>query len=160
MAVQAVGSPESGTSQLPGREATPSTGLCTLAALSPVVSILLGRAVSAEQLRDKAIGFGLLRAADAEALPALTCQAASRLLLAGYRLPAFVGPSTTGALPSAPGTRAWHVADGLLLVAAPSWGDLPREGSRFFGGARDPDGTYHWYVAECFTDGEGRILRC
>jgi hypothetical protein len=173
-----------------------------------------------DEVRDRAVGLGLLRQPgnDAPCLE-LTCLAASRLLLAGYRLPAQVvpgsldelraslgqgqlvlvplegvapasgdgesvlfqvhcfepqspdGPCLSLGLPEAPVdtvrplplprfAEAWEAGGGLLIVAARQWESLPRDGALFFGGSRDPDGTYHWTVAECVTDGEGRILRC
>jgi hypothetical protein len=216
MAVDAVGVSEPGTSRLPGTEAVSSTGLCGLEILARVISTLRGEAVRAAQVHDRAVGLGLLRCSAAgQPLPVLSCQSASRLLLAGYRLPAHVEPGTLRPLreylrqglqvfaplaglglgdapalyqlhclysPDADGPRlslgepeapvaavrelpleafveAWVAAGGLLVVAAPQWGDLPRQGTTFFGGSRDRDGTYHWHVAECVTDGQGCILR-
>jgi hypothetical protein len=216
MAVDAVGLSEPGTGRLLGTEAVSSTGLCDFGILARVISLLQTCAVSAAQVHDKAVGLGLLCCAGAgDSPPVLTCQAASRLLLAGYRLPAHVEPGALRPLreylrqgqqvftpltglkpedgaalyqlhylhlqsvdgpwlslgePEAPVAairelpleafiEAWSAADGLLIVAARQWRDLPREGSTFFGGSRDRDGTYHWHVAECVTDGQGRILR-
>ncbi|HXG10471.1 MAG TPA: hypothetical protein VNK04_11980 [Gemmataceae bacterium] len=248
MAVEAVGSPRGGAGRVPGTEAVSSTGFCSLEILSRAITTLLNCPVSARQVRDKAVGLGLLRQPENDTFPALSCQAASRLLLAGYRLPAQVESGTLQALqeylrqgplvlvplaglrpgddvggpvlfqlhglhaqdpdepwlevgepeasvaPSAPiplprsggegskqsspfleggaGLRvkerlplarfeaAWAAADRLLFTAARRWDDLPREGTSFFGGARDPDGHYHWHLAEYLTDGQGRILRC
>jgi hypothetical protein len=46
-----------------------------------------------------------------------------------------------------------------MVVAARGWEVLSGLGGAFFGGSRDPDGTYHWDVAECATDGKGSIIR-
>jgi hypothetical protein len=46
-----------------------------------------------------------------------------------------------------------------MVVAARGWEVLSGSGGVFFGGSRDPDGTYHWDVAECATDSEGSIVR-
>jgi hypothetical protein len=53
---------------------------------------------------------------------------------------------------------AWAPAGNFLIAAARGWGELPPEGSAFFGGTRDRDGTYHWDTAECATNREGRIV--
>jgi hypothetical protein len=63
---------------------------CPLDALARVLASLLARPVSPDQVRDRAVGFGLLRLAGAGAGTELTAQTASRLLLAGYHLPAQV----------------------------------------------------------------------
>jgi hypothetical protein len=55
--------------------------------------------------------------------------------------------------------RSWRKTGRLLIVAANAWADLPGRGRLFFGGGRDPDGTYHWDTAECVTDGAGHVLR-
>jgi hypothetical protein len=56
--------------------------------------------------------------------------------------------------------RAWAGTGNFLVAAARRWADLPAEGRAFFGGSRDPDGTYHWDTAECATDAAGHIVRC
>jgi hypothetical protein len=56
--------------------------------------------------------------------------------------------------------QAWQAAGCVLVVAARGWTELPRRGRVFFGGSRDPDGTYYWNTAECVTDGQGYILHC
>jgi hypothetical protein len=53
----------------------------------------------------------------------------------------------------------WSDAGHFLIAALRSWSELPTEGSEFFGGSRDRDGSYYWYAAECETDSAGRILR-
>jgi hypothetical protein len=54
----------------------------------------------------------------------------------------------------------WSKEDKALLVASSGWDDLPGSGTRFFGGTRDADGSYHWDVADCDTDAEGHVVRC
>jgi hypothetical protein len=54
---------------------------------------------------------------------------------------------------------AWKAAGRLTVTAARRWEDLPTAGGRFFGGAREKDGNYHWDAADCDTDAAGRILR-
>jgi hypothetical protein len=46
-----------------------------------------------------------------------------------------------------------------MVVVARGWEVLSGSGGAFFGGSRDPDGTYHWDVAECATDSQGSIVR-
>jgi hypothetical protein len=46
-----------------------------------------------------------------------------------------------------------------MVIAARGWEVLSGPGCSVFGVSRDPDGTYHWDVAECATDGEGAIVR-
>lgn len=53
----------------------------------------------------------------------------------------------------------WEASGRLLLAAAPSWNDLPRQGRSFFAGSRSADGDYHWNTAGCATDARGEILR-
>ena len=55
--------------------------------------------------------------------------------------------------------EAWAAAGNQVIVAAQEWSDLPTQGTVFFGGSRERNGTYHWDVAECDTDREGRVLR-
>lgn len=220
MAAEAVGVSPRDTVQLPGTEANSSPGLCILELVARVVSCLLGRTVSECQVRERAIALGLPRQSGLEPAAELTCRGASRLFLAGYRLPAQVEPGTPRALcehlcdgqhvfiplcdldpgagPSVgpmlfqltgyhahgragawlslvpvgawpPPIRpvrmrrfaaAWAPTGCLLFAAARRWQELPDEGTRFFGGCRDADGSYHWDVAECATDRQGRVLRC
>jgi hypothetical protein len=192
-------------------------------AIAAICSRLLGRDVSLDQLTEKGLALGLW-----EHLPSAPAgmrigpQAASRLLIAGYRLPAQAGSVTLSMLRS-------HLAGGLnvilllpepltttslalnenqlfpfrvqaspagreqdsfilqglqetpglshhlsleqlaqrfnaggipAVIGAGSWDDLPIQGSTFFGGSRDPDGSYHWDIAEYNTDRCGRILHC
>jgi hypothetical protein len=67
----------------------------------------------------------------------------------------------TGAeqMPRSAFTVSWAAAGCRLIVAAPRWEDLPADGSEFFGGFRNRDGSYHWTTAECDTDRQGRIVR-
>jgi hypothetical protein len=189
-----------------------------ISTLASVLSCLLQRPVAAEQVSDRSVGLGLARPPAPGQPLALAAQAASRLFLAGYGLPALAdrgtwellgehlracrhvfallrpeGPDesegkealhlhdlpveetadarvvgsppggtlpTVCALPLARFRELWAEAGQLMIVAARRWVDLPAMGAVFFGGHRYPDGAYHWHVAECLTDGEGRILRC
>jgi hypothetical protein len=54
---------------------------------------------------------------------------------------------------------AWQSSGWLTVAAARRWEDLPASGTRFFGGTREKDGSYHWDAADCDTDATGRILR-
>jgi hypothetical protein len=193
---------------------------CGPEAMALVLSEILERPLSPEEVWHKAVGLGLVRGLGEGESPGLTAQAASRLLLAGYGIPGHVEPGTVDALgihwqrhrhvfvlldsgeegsrveqlrpavlrvdgtvreeptllcplltvPSAsltPGGQtplelflaAWAAAGNRLIVAARQWADLPTQGSAFFGGSREPNGVYHWDVAECDTDRDGRILR-
>jgi hypothetical protein len=216
MGVTTIGASARETGRSAGKEKAPSPVLCALGAVARVLSSLLQREVSEDEVRDRAVGLGLLRQPGSEEGAGLTAQAVSRLLLAGYHLPAQVEPADLAALAGHLHTRrlvflfadglqlaprpaafqvhgcngtgagdgwlllteasasargvqsvplddhfaeSWAAAGNLLLVAAPAWSDLPREGIVFFGGICDPDGVYHWNSAECDTDGTGRILR-
>lgn len=99
MGIEVLGSAPSSPCRLPGGEPAPGLGECTVEAVARVLSGLLQRTVPANQVRDKAIAFGLLRqprasGADPESPGGegvtLTTQAASRLLLAAYHWPAQV----------------------------------------------------------------------
>jgi hypothetical protein len=68
--------------------------LCPLDALAPVVSALLRRSITGEQLREKAIAFGLARQPPVGAPLSLTPEACSRLLLSAFRCPAQVSIGT------------------------------------------------------------------
>jgi hypothetical protein len=46
-----------------------------------------------------------------------------------------------------------------MVVSARGWDVLSGTEPLFFGVSRDPDGTYHWDVAECATDSEGFVVR-
>jgi hypothetical protein len=193
-----------------------------LEALARVLSALLCKRTSADQVRQKALGLGLLRQPGPGEQPEFSARTASRHFLAGYQLPASVevgtlanlrdhldggrqvyvllvcdGPVRDGAgatdrvawrlvdcpavgaaesfvvltEPTAPvGTarllsrerflEAWQAGGYCLIAAARGWGDLPAQGSTFFGGSRSEDGTYFWHTAACDTDGRGRVLCC
>jgi hypothetical protein len=151
---------------------------CRLDSLARVLSWLLPQPVTSTNVRDRAVGLGLLRLPPDGAAPRLPPEKASRLLLAGYRLPAVaeIGTPATARAHLAAGRHvslmsnegetglacsvvAWEGAGGLMVVAARSWNDLPTTGARFFGGTRERDGSYHWDAADCDTDATGRILR-
>lgn len=187
MEVEAVALTERGPRPLPAQGAP--CAAWPAAVLAQALSHLLGRPVTADEVRDRAVGLGLLR----QPLPAgpveLTPRAAARLLLAGYGLPALVEAGNAVSLDehSRAGRRvlvvlarpevgsfeiaelcsgqadgiaaAWEAAGRATLVAARAWADLPTEGLLFFGGLRDADSAYHWNTAECDTDRQGRILR-
>jgi hypothetical protein len=190
--------------------------------LSPtacILSSLLGRPLTPDAVRDKAAGLGLLRYPAQGQKSELTAKTLSRLLLAGYRIPAHATAATMTAarlhlegdgrvfvclksanpfapsdqcVPSVfeairgdgeafahvsvvlrpmvpPGQTADPFLDQLapeqsplgipMVVAARGWEVLSGPGRDFFGGSRDPDGTYHWEVAECATDDQGSIVR-
>jgi hypothetical protein len=192
-----------------------------LASAACVIAALLRKSISRQQVCDKAIGLGLTHATSSEEDVLLTAKTFSRLLLAGYRLPAQAVPGTESALRlhlahglnvfaivSGPtlesadacaspdlqtvqayrmegdvdppmlvlridalggsgGFRvpldrfaiAWRAAGAPMVSAAPSWSELRAVGGTFFGGVQDADGSYHWEIADCDTDAEGRILR-
>jgi hypothetical protein len=147
--------------------------------LAPILSRLLPCRVTASAVFERALGLGLLRLPTDGAPPRLTAERASRLLLAGYRLPALaaVGAPAAAREHLAGGRHvfligddgeaevvplhdsAWDSAARPMVVAARSWDDLPAAEPRFFGGTREKDGSYHWDAADCDTDAVGRILR-
>ncbi len=181
-----------------------------LGSVSAIVSALLGRDVPPEEVRDRGVALGLLRYPSPGEPVALSSQTVSRLLLAGYGLPACADRGTMRVLrrhlrdgrrvlvtladppptlvvlevqPTAPADRAddvllsvrggsvltlpavefataWTAAECRMVAAARAWSELSAAGEWFFGGARDPDGSLYWDVAECSTDVDGRILRC
>jgi hypothetical protein len=77
-----------------GPSTATAVAVCALPSLAEFLSDLLGRAVTSDEVRDRAIAFGLLRAAGSGQETDLTAQNASRLLLATYRLPAQVESAT------------------------------------------------------------------
>ncbi len=77
----------------PRATSAPAPAPWTPAVLARALTVLLGRPVSAEPLREKAVGLGLLRQPRGDGRTALTLRAAARLLLA-YRLPAAVENGT------------------------------------------------------------------
>jgi hypothetical protein len=82
------------TGRAPEEGITQPPGPCSLEAIARVLSCLLRRPVSLEQVREKAVGLGLLHHAECGDGGELTAQAVSRLLLAGYHLPAQVEVGT------------------------------------------------------------------
>jgi hypothetical protein len=118
MGGEAVASPARGLSRPPGTEPVAAEAACALEAVAAVLSRLLRRAVSAEEVGERAVGLGLMRLPEPGAAPLLTAEAASRLLLAGYRLPAQAGPGTLPELRE-------HLAAGrhafVLLGMAGAW---------------------------------------
>jgi hypothetical protein len=205
--------PQPGSATLSSSDPEPAETPCPFGFVTHVVRYLLSPALDPEAVRARAVALGLLRHTGPAKLR-LNAQAAARLFLAGYRLPAHVdlgdlrrlrhslGEGWLVFVPFRPAEEAepevvlvhsyqeeekgdpwllvtrlgesvaavqslglpqfaggWAAAGGLLVTAARLWSDLPREGSRFFGGSRGNDGVYHWDSAECDTDGEGRILR-
>jgi hypothetical protein len=99
-----------------------------------------------------------------------TGNAVAAFQVAGESPPDPAGPALT-LLPVSPAAsllqlpldefqQAWLLTGHVLIVAANAWAELPARGRVFFGGGRDPDGTYYWDTAECVTDGRGHILRC
>jgi hypothetical protein len=186
MAAEALAAVPRGVARLLPAEAVAA---CSFEPLALILSRLLRRPVGATTVRDRAVGLGMLRLPPAGAVPRLSAEKASRLLLAGYGLPALADVVTpararehlaaerhvfilqVGAAPAAveghaieEEPAAWPFdagegADRLMVVAARGWDDLPTTGARFFGGTREKDGSYHWDAADCDTDASGRILR-
>ena len=156
-----------GTIPLSATEKATETNVCTLEALAPILEHLLHREVQPAELRQRAVGLGLLRLQENGAPSELTPKTASRLLLAAYRLPAQVQRGTVSHLCSflAAGldvlvmTPSWSHHGGLMVVAARTWDDLPTSAGAFFGGQRDRNGSFHWDMAQCDTDATGQILR-
>src|SRR5262245_24716684 len=77
---------------------TEATAACALEPLAHVLSRLLPRPVRPDEVCDRAVGLGLMRWPAAKPA-ALTAEAASRLLLAGYCLPGLVTSGTLASLP-------------------------------------------------------------
>jgi hypothetical protein len=180
--------------------------------VAQVVSELLARPITAQEIFQRAVGLGLARWTSRPDF--LTAKAVCRLFLAAYRLAAFADGGTVQsvrshlaggctmlvclrsatiadgpvlvyqilAMPAGDGPMAmvqlrclplgenlevsldqfagrWVSAGGRMVVAA-DWSCLPRAGSTFFGGFRDPDGSYRWEIADSSTDDQGNILRC
>jgi hypothetical protein len=121
MEAEAVGSPQRSAGRLPGREPPVPPAQWPVRALARVVSALVGRNLSAEQLAQRAVGLGVARQPAAADDLHLTPRAASRLLLAGYRLPAQV---ERGEVPA----MCRHLSQGrrVFLVARP---DQPSNGA-------------------------------
>jgi hypothetical protein len=211
--VEAIRAARRRASRTSGGMLPPETDRCPLAAVARVLSGLLATPVSPAEVRERAMAFGLLRAPGSDEGTELTAQTTSRLLLAGYRLPAQVeaagwaevarhvragrlvflllgggmaplpgvlrvhdylaapeGDCLLVAAPEAPAAAAdriaaerlaesWAAAGNLLVVGLRHWDELPTQGSEFFAGLRDRDGSYHWNTAECDTDAQGHILR-
>jgi hypothetical protein len=67
---------------------------CPFEALALVVSQVLQRPVTTAAAQDRAVGLGLLRLSAAGIPPRLSLEKASRLLLAGYQLPALAERAT------------------------------------------------------------------
>jgi hypothetical protein len=66
--------------------------------LAQALQTLLPEAISAAQVRDRAIALGLVRHSHVDPGPELTARAVARLLLAGYQLPATVESGTFASL--------------------------------------------------------------
>jgi hypothetical protein len=188
-----------------------------------VISTLLHRDFSPEQVIHRAVALGLLRCCQPVGRPRLTNQTASRLFLAGFGLPAQVeigslatikthltegrqvfvllqdrpdlsfpltepgdqhllqaqallqetdtevgflltdpddAPLYWYRLPRDQFEAAWAANGNLLVAALRDWDHLPNQAPTFFGGFRNPDGSYFWETAECDTDCKGQVLRC
>lgn len=216
MAMDTISRAERRADWLPNQELAQAS--CSLDVLAQAIAALTSRSPTPSEVRQRAIALGLLQMPEDGTVPRLTARAASRLLLAGCQLPAWVGSGSIDQIPEFLGQglrvlapvctldnpsarpttllqlhdvpcgsgeggwvcvgepaapvlaiqqmtlgrflQGWSAADQMLLVAAHAWQELPREGRHFFGGSRDADGSYHWDIAECVTDGCGRILRC
>jgi hypothetical protein len=94
---------------------------CSVEAVAQVLSRLLHREILPAEVRDRAVGLGLLRMSESGCPTHLTATAVSRLFLAGYRLPAHVE------LPAPERLRA-HLESGqhvFLLVPGPKVFDVP-----------------------------------
>jgi hypothetical protein len=79
-------------------DAEPFLGLWDAELVAPVVSALSPAAVSADQLRRRAVALGLLREPPSGGRAELTAREVSRLFLAGYRLPAQVEQGDAGSV--------------------------------------------------------------
>lgn len=109
-----------------GRAAPAPPAVIPADALAPVVAALAGRPVSAGGLVERAVGLGLLRYPPPGGLPTLSTQAASRLLLAGYRLPAFADRGSPAEL------RAHLAACREVFVLIDPDGARPGDGGRMW----------------------------
>ena len=114
MAVEAIGAVGQRAARTPRGTTPPAGDRCSLEAVAGVLSALLPAPVTPAQVRDKAIGLGLLRAPGSDEGTELTAQNASRLFLAGYHLPAQVGIATWPEM-------AKHVHDGRLAFLLLDW---------------------------------------
>ena len=148
-----------------------------------VLSSLIRAPVTATQAREKASGLGLAHYSLHDNGIQLSAKAFSRLLLAGYHLPAQVEVGTARRIRRhlARGRRVflnvpaesdadWAASASALgsfidgefaswVLAAGSWSELAAHRGFFFSGSRDDVDCYHWATAECDTGADGRILR-
>jgi hypothetical protein len=94
-----------------------------VAAVARVLGALRGLPVSRDEVRDRAVGLGLLRLSGPGDAHLLTPMAVARLFLAGYRLPATVDVGTLASLGEhqRAGRRVF-----LLLSAVTAWGRRER----------------------------------
>ncbi len=114
MGVNAVGLSARRAGRAPEEGEARPLGRYSLGAIARVLSSLLRQPVSLEQVRDKAVGLGLLHHTGLGEGTELTTQSVSRLLLAGYHLPAQVEVGTLQ-------TLANHLrAQRLVFVLPPS----------------------------------------
>jgi hypothetical protein len=90
------------------RPAVKAAAACPFEPLARVLARLLGRPVAAAAVRDRAVGLGLLRWPAAGAPGRIRAEAASRLLLAGYHLPALLEAAC-------PRRACEHLAAGRLV---------------------------------------------
>ena len=127
-------------------------GACTVEEVTRVISNLLGRTVTAHQVQERAIAFGLVRhPAPGERL-ALSAQAASRLLLAAYHCPAQFG---VGGLPA----LYRHLRAGYLVLALLVAPPLNPALLQVCGLLRDEGGRCWFFLTEPGTSPhEGRRL--
>lgn len=157
--------------------------LCALGLVAQFLALLLGRPVELRSVYERAVSLGLLRASVPAPDVPLTLRTVSRLLLAGYRVPAAVEAATPArrarllasgwlvyeGFPRNPTgvvrrivpsdvDATWPAEESVLFVAAPSWDALPVRGTTFLAGSRGPGGIYHWDTAECDTDATGCIV--
>jgi hypothetical protein len=98
MGGEAVALAARGLGRASAKEPVAPAAACDPGAVAAVLSRLLLRAVGVAEVRDRAVGLGLMRLPPPGGLAELTAEATCRLFLAGYRLPAAVGPGTPGAL--------------------------------------------------------------
>ncbi len=94
MKVGAEGPAQRRAGRSPLTEVGRTPGSCTPEVAAQVLSSLLRRKVTADEVRDRAVGVGLLRVPAPGDLAELTPQAVSRLLLACYRVPGQMGPGS------------------------------------------------------------------
>jgi hypothetical protein len=127
MGIPTVGVMARAAGQLPCVQEMP-LALCPVRAAAGLLRAL-GREVDAAAAEERAIGLGLLRCLEAGRPAALTARRLSRLLLAGYGLPAAVEESAAA-------RASQHVDAGrLVFVLLPA---LAGEGTEFFQVHRDP----------------------